>query len=421
MSNCVQAPHALMIPYPLQGHVIPFIHLAIKLATKGFIITFINTQSVHHQISQANSAAHGEDIFAGANESGLDIRYATVSDGFPLGFDRSLHHDQFMESILKDFSGHVDEVVGEIVSRAKPPVRCLVADTFYVWPSVVAKKYGLVNISFWTEPALVLSLYYHLDILRKNGHFDNRKDTIDYIPGVRAIDPTDLMSYLQATDIWTVVHRIIYKAFDDVKRADIIVCNTVQELELETISALHQKQLTYAIGPIFPIGFTKSTVPTSLWSESDCTHWLNTRPNGSVLYVSFGSYAHTSQHDIVEIAHGLLLSGVGFVWVLRPDIVSSDDTDFLPVGFEEKVKDRGVIVPWCSQIDVGLNLCDKMPITREEVSNKINCLMCEKTSNELRKEIKKVRKTLEDALAPDGSSERNFNQFIEDVRVKVNK
>ena len=62
-------------------------------------------------------------------------------------------------------------MVGEIVSGAKPPVSCLVADTFFVWPSVVAKKYGLVNVSFWTEPALVLSLYYHLDILRKNGHF----------------------------------------------------------------------------------------------------------------------------------------------------------------------------------------------------------------------------------------------------------
>ena len=76
-----------------------------------------------------------------------------------------------MESFLNNFYGHVDEVVGEIVSGAKPPVSCLVADTFYVWPSVVAKKYGLVHVSFMTEPALVLSLYYHLDILRKNGHF----------------------------------------------------------------------------------------------------------------------------------------------------------------------------------------------------------------------------------------------------------
>lgn len=107
MAKNLQNTHAIMIPYPLQGHVIPFVHLAMKLASKGFIITFINTQSIHHLItkSQPNNTTISEDIFAGARESGLDIRYATVSDGFPLGFDRSLNHDQFMEGILHVFFG----------------------------------------------------------------------------------------------------------------------------------------------------------------------------------------------------------------------------------------------------------------------------------------------------------------------------
>lgn len=280
-----------------------------------------------------------------------------------------------------------------------------------------------------------------------------------------------MMSYLQANDITTVVHQIIYKAFEDAKKADIIICNTVQELETKTISALHKKQPIYAIGPIFPHGSTKRIVATSLWSESDCTQWLDTKPSGSVLYVSFGSYARTSKHVIMEIAHGLLLSKVSFVWVLRPDIVSSDDTDFLPVGFEERVKDRGFIVPWCHQIDVlshsaiggflthcgwnsilesiwcsvplicfplltdqftnrklvvddwkiGINLCDEEPIAMYEISRNINRLMSGKTSDELRNEIKKVRQTLKKALAKDGSSERNYHQFIKDVKQNVVK
>ncbi|XP_059667620.1 UDP-glycosyltransferase 86A1-like isoform X2 [Cornus florida] len=476
MAESLQKPHAIMIPYPLQGHVIPFVHLAMKLASKGFTITFINTESIHHQISTAQPQNNPirDDIFAGARKSGLDIRYATVSDGLPLGFDRSLNHDQFMECILHVFSAHVDELVGKIVRSDDPPLTLLVADTFYVWPSTIANKYNLVNVSFWTEPTLVLTLYYHLYLLRKHGHFachDKRDDTIDYIPGVRSIEPTDLMSYLQATDVSTVVHRIIYKAFKDVKKADFIICNTVHELESETISALHQKQSTYAIGPVFPNGFTKSTVATSLWSESDSTQWLDTKPHGSVLYVSFGSYAHTSKHDIVEIAHGLLLSRVNFVWVLRPDIVSSDDTDFLPVGFENQIKDQGLIMTWCCQIDVishpaiggflthcgwnsilesiwctlplicfplltdqftnrklvvddwkiGINLCDRKVVRRDEVSIKINRLMHEKTSEDLRNEIRKLRKTLENALAADGSSEKNLTQLIKDVKAKIQK
>ncbi|KAJ4849214.1 hypothetical protein Tsubulata_038961 [Turnera subulata] len=490
MDNHSQSPHILMIAYPLQGHVIPFVHLATKLASKGFTITFVNTESIHHQITKSqlsSSSSSGvllgpnnkvHDIFAEARKSGLDIRYATVSDGFPLTFDRSLHHDQFMEGILHVLSAHVDVLVGKLVSTNQP-VTCLISDTFYVWSSMIANKYNLVNVSFWTEPALVFTLYYHMDLLRTNGHFasphdDNREDAIDYIPGVARIDPKDMASYLQAADTTTVVHRIIYKAFEDVKRADFVICNTVQELEPKTISALQQKQPVYAVGPVLPAaGFTKSLVGTSLWPESDCTRWLNSKPHASVLYISFGSYAHCTKDEIVEIGHGVLLSGVSFIWVLRPDIVSSDQTDpLLPLGFEDEVKDRGMIVPWCSQIAVishpalagflthcgwnsilesvwcgipllcfplltdqftnrklvvddwriGLNLCDKKPITRHEVARNITRLISGESADELRKNVKAVKGLLENALsvAPGGSSHNNLNQFIDDMIMKAN-
>ncbi|KAL2487388.1 UDP-glycosyltransferase 86A1 [Abeliophyllum distichum] len=481
MADTKQKPHALLFPYPLQGHVIPFVHLATKLALNGFTITFVNTESIHQQISKAaglDLGATGDgdaDIFSEARKSGLDIRYATITDGFPLGFDRSLHHDQFFEGILHVFPAYVDDFVGYLV-RSDPTINCFIADTFFVWTSMIASKYNLVNISFFTEPALVLTLYYHIDLLRQNGHFataDNRSDAIDYIPGVKSITPTDLMSYLQETDnISTTVHQILYKAFHDVKKGDFIIINTVQELEEETISCIQKKQPIYAIGPIFPPGFTKSCISTSLWAESDCTPWLDTKPHDSVLYVSFGSYAHTSKHEIDEIANGLLLSGVNFIWVLRPDIVSSDESDILPVGFEESVKGRGRIVSWCFQIavishpaiggflthcgwnsilesiwccvpllcyplltdqftnrklvvddfNVGINLCDdKKYVNREEVSEKINRLMKGKSSEEIREQVKKVKKVLEDAMEKNGSSERNFLQLIEDLKARIVK
>ncbi|XP_075491425.1 UDP-glycosyltransferase 86A1-like [Primulina tabacum] len=473
MAGTHRRPHAIMIPYPYQGHINPFVYLAMKLASHGFTITFVNTQSVHYRISRAQLRTDGADIFTKARESGLDIRYATVSDGFPLSFDRSMNHDQFVEGLLHVFSAHVDELVANLC-KSDPPATCLISDTFYVWASEIALKHCLVNVSFWTEPALVLSIYYHLDLLKANGHFasaENRKDMIDYIPGVEAIKPTDLMSYLQAANIWTVVHRVIYRAFEDIKKADIIICNTVQELESQTLSALCKKQPTYAIGPIVS-SFTNQTVSTSLWSESDCTQWLNSKPDGSVLYVSFGSHAHTtSRQDIWEIAHGLLASGVNFLWVVRPDIVSSDEIDFLPAGFENQMKGKGLIIQWCSQIKVishraiggflshcgwnsvlesiwcgiplicfplftdqftncklvvndwriGINLRDRETITREEVAEKIKYLMSRKSSKELRSAVMDVRRTLKNALPSDGSSEKNFSLFMEEIKVQMKK
>lgn len=296
-----------------------------------------------------------------------------------------------------------------------------------------------------------------------------REDTIDYVPGVRAIEPKDMMSFLQETDTTSVCHHIIFNAFKDARGAHFHLCNTVQEIEAETISALQAKTPFYAIGPIFPSKFNKNVVATSLWSESDCTQWLNTRPQGSVLYVSFGSYAHVSKKDLIEIANGLHLSKVNFVWVLRPDIVSSNDTEPLPAGFREQVKDRAIVIPWCSQkavlthpaiggflthcgwnstlesiwcsvpmlcfplltdqftnrklvVDdwkIGINLCDRRAVSKEEVSEKINCLMNGKSRDEYRKAVVQVKKTLEDALTPNGSSEKNMDNFIKALKAKM--
>ncbi|KAF2289890.1 hypothetical protein GH714_039034 [Hevea brasiliensis] len=235
-----------------------------------------------------------------------------------------------MESLIHVFPAYVDDFVGKLALK-KPQVTCLIADTFFVWPSKIPNKYNLVNVSFWTEPALVLTIHYHLDLLNINGHYgrhDNREDAIDYIPGVGSIEPKDLRSYLQAP-------------------------TTVKELEPKTISALQEKQPFHPIASTFLLnGFQKATAANSLWSYSDCIQWLQTKPHGSVLYVSFGSLAFCSREDLAEVAHGLLLSKVSFIWVLRPGILDSDDTDFLPVGFEEEMKDRGFVVPWCCQISV---------------------------------------------------------------------
>uniref|UniRef100_A0A0D3HE45 Glycosyltransferase n=1 Tax=Oryza barthii TaxID=65489 RepID=A0A0D3HE45_9ORYZ len=117
-------PHAVVIPYPLQGHVIPAVHLALRLAARGFAVTFVNTESVHRQITSSggrHGGGGGDDIFAGAG--GGAIRYELVSDGFPLGFDRSLNHDQYMEGVLHVLPAHVDELLRRVAATAttRPP------------------------------------------------------------------------------------------------------------------------------------------------------------------------------------------------------------------------------------------------------------------------------------------------------------
>lgn len=390
-----------------------------------------------------------------------------------MDFDRGLHFDVFWESLLRDFPARVDEFIGNMILFDPSSICFLIADTFFSWSTRIARKYSLVNVSFWTQPALAFSVGYHLNLLSEHGHFptkDNVNEEITYLPGIEAISTKDLMHYLKESEITTKANIVSLKAFEEVKKADFILCNAVEELEFHALAALNQKQPTYAIGPVnFIEDFTARTITKSLWAKSDCEKWLESKRPGSVIYVSFGSLAQISKQEIQEIAYGLLLSEVNFIWIVRADIVSSDETHALPDGFEDDIKDKGLIVPWCDQINVlsnpavgvflthcgwnstlesiwcgvpmichpfiydqptnrklivedlkvGISLLDGVTIHREEVAAKIKNLMSEPVGLRLRQEVQKAKIILHKAIEINGSSDRRLEQFIQDLKNKI--
>ncbi|KAL0309683.1 UNVERIFIED_CONTAM: UDP-glycosyltransferase 86A1 [Sesamum radiatum] len=408
-------PHAIMISVPYQGHINPFVNLALKIASKGFSITFVHFEFVHHRLSKAHHCNKTQvDIFTEARESGLDIRYTTISDGLPLEFNRDANYEEFWGKVLREFPARVDEFVRKTIESDPYLLHFLVADTVFSWPATVAEKYNLVNVSLWTEPALVFSLAYHLDLLRENGHFpckDNIHEEVNYVPGVKSISTRDLISVMRESEqrnSYTMLESL-FLAFEQVRKADFLLHNTVHELEAETLQ------------------------------------------------------------EIEEIAYGLLLSEVHFIWVVREGILSSGDTNTMPDGYEDEVKDKGLIIPWSNQIRVlsnpaiggfvthngwnstieslwcgvpmicypflfdqptnrklvvddwkcGINLCDETSVDRKEVAEKIKSFMSGAASKRFRQEANKVKTILHHALEVDGSSEKNFDQFIKDLTEKI--
>lgn len=80
--------------------------------------------------------------------------------------------------------------------------------------------------------------------------------------------------------------------------------------------------------------------------------WLDAKGKGSTVFVSFGSEYFLSDADLREIAHGLELSNVNFIWVVRfpkgGEKIKVEEK--LPKGFIEKVGEKGKIVEgWAPQ------------------------------------------------------------------------
>jgi len=266
------------------------------------------------------------------------------------------------------FFRSVDNIGGELeqllhsLNKAVPVVSCVIADTILPSSFEVTKKLGIPWISFWTQPTFLFSIYYHLHLLEDlcysldEGSVEEGSISVDYIPGVPTLETRDLPSFIREKDAESQYILEVYRKSLQVSReADWVLGNSFDDLESKAVSLnlpiLH-------VGPLLPSGFLNReyskdvTVGTSILTQNDCSEWLDAKPNGSVIYVSFGSMVHATKAQLEEIATGLKDSGQFFLWALRPDIVSSTVSDCLPHGFLDENKSQGLVVPWCNQLQV---------------------------------------------------------------------
>ena len=54
----------------------------------------------------------------------------------------------------------------------------------------------------------------------------------------------------------------------------------------------------------------------------------------------------------METVWGIAGSGVPFLWVVRPGLVTADGLTWLPDGFKEATRGRGMVVEWAPQEEV---------------------------------------------------------------------
>jgi UDP:flavonoid glycosyltransferase YjiC (YdhE family) len=57
-SPAASKPHVVLIPYPAQGHVTPFLRLAKALHARSFHVTFVHTEFNRARLLRAYRKAH---------------------------------------------------------------------------------------------------------------------------------------------------------------------------------------------------------------------------------------------------------------------------------------------------------------------------------------------------------------------------
>ncbi|KAM7463818.1 hypothetical protein LguiA_031939 [Lonicera macranthoides] len=126
----------------------------------------------------------------------------------------------------------------------------------------------------------------------------------------------------------------------------ILLVKTFKEIEggiMDHLSTLSKKKVV-PVGPLIRDFIHEE-------KREDIIEWLNGKKPRSIVLASFKSEHYSSKDEIKEIAHGLELSGVNFLWVIRfPTKEKIKAIDVLPEGFLEKIKERGLVVErWTPQ------------------------------------------------------------------------
>jgi len=343
--------HALLFPYPAQGHINPMMQLANILISRNVLVTFLNTDFNHQRLNPKSTD---------------EIRFESFPDGLPPDHGRTLNIPELCETVQKHGPPNVERILENLKSSSinVPPISFIVADgNFSIFMQQIVHKYGVTWVSFWTPSACGFSAYFHMPLLMDEGyipikdekeiHDQSKDELISCIPEMTALRLKDLPTFMTVTDSADFMFQYFLNAGKSTLQASLNLVNSYEDLEGPVLRDLNTKfsGKVLSIGPLL-LSAGDITVNTSVWKEeTQCLDWLDEQRVSSVIYVSFGSITVLSDEQLIEFAWGLEASNQPFLWAIRPDLIQGHSA-LLPLDFMERSKDRGFFVSWAPQSKV---------------------------------------------------------------------
>lgn len=350
----------LVFPFPGQGMLNCMLKLADLLSAAGFLVTFLITDHNQRRLRR----------FSGAHSRLAQrpkFRFASIPDGLSEEETRSVFNFFDLEESMRTRAvASFRELL--IAYRAKdpggwPPVTCVIADGLMPFAIDVSEKVGIPAIIFRTISACSFWAYLCAPKLLEIGEipFPEGADLDEPVRGVPAMESflrrRDLPSFCrQARDQMDRDFQVISSVTASTNRARALILNTFESLEGSVLSHIRNNSpVTYAVGPLNALAKSSSD-SGSLWQEDrDCMTWLDSQPDRSVVYVSFGSLTVVTREDFMEFWHGLVNSGQRFLWVVRSDLINkrgggTEEAPVVPAEMQEGT--RGCMVGWAPQEEV---------------------------------------------------------------------
>nr|UHB15541.1 UDP-glycosyltransferase [Paris polyphylla] len=338
--------HIVVFPWLAFGHMLPFLQLSKSLATRGHRISFISTTRNIKKLQPKVPPTLSQLIqFIPLPLPSVDCLPATAESVYDIPLNLSLH-------LQKAFDG-LEHPLAQFLTSSSPKPDWIIVDYASDWLPPLASKFNVPCVHFCTNMASTMAFIGPV----------SEVDNIDSITVENVIVPRKWMTFptnvalhpyearqvldLSSSDnAWDGYRYLL--TIRGCKAVAIRSCNEFTPKWLPLLRDIYKK-------PVIQVGMLSSMLVENGDydnNELNVIKWLDRRSPSSVVYVAFGSQAELSIELLHELALGLELSNLPFLWAFRKP-TTNENEEILPIGFQERTKDRGLVVMgWVPQLRV---------------------------------------------------------------------
>ncbi|KAG5526436.1 hypothetical protein RHGRI_032640 [Rhododendron griersonianum] len=289
----------------------------------------------------------------------LTVDFPAAAAGLPEGCESldQITSDDMIPNFAKA-TALLQDPLERILDEVRPD--CLVADMFFPWATEAAAKLGIPRLVFHGTSFFALCALENMRLYKPHKEVSSDDEPF-FVP--------DLPHQIKLTKMQLSEHersesetaREFARIAASMEESELLsygaIFNSFYELEPEYADYYRDvlKRRAWHIGPVSlcnrEIEDKAQRGKEASIDEHECLKWLDSKKPNSVIYICFGSVAKFDASQLYEIAMGLESSGQQFIWVVRTGENENESEEWLPEGFEERMKDKGLIIRgWAPQV-----------------------------------------------------------------------
>ncbi|KAB8111924.1 hypothetical protein EE612_049787 [Oryza sativa] len=347
--------HLVIFPWLAFGHLLPYLELAERVASRGHRVSFVSTPRNIARLPPVRPAATARvDLVALPlpRVDGLPDGAECTND-VPSGkFDLLWKAFDALAAPFAEFLGAACRDAGD--GERRPD--WIIADTFHHWAPLVALQHKvpcamlLPSASMMVGWAIRSSEPAGASMFEVLGAVEERRMDMpcyewEQKAALFVADGASGMSIMKRCSL-------------AMERCTVAAMRSCPEWEPEAFQQV-AAGLKKKNKPLIPLGLVPPSPDGgrrragSMSTDNSTMQWLDAQPAKSVVYVALGSEVPLRLEQVHELALGLELAGTRFLWALRKPAGVDAADDVLPPGYRERTNGHGhVAMGWVPQIAI---------------------------------------------------------------------